>query len=332
MTSGDDDPLAIRLDRRARRQLGLLSSADLAEAGLTPRQIDHRHTAGLLIRVRRGVYRLPGVTPSWEQVLRAAIMAGPAGSVASHLAAARLHRLRGVDSEQLEITVTGHCRLAGVQVHQTVHLHGSDVTRLRSIPVTTAARTLCDLSGVVPVSVLGRAVDECLRGDLSLTALERCEARLRELGGPRQLTAIRELIESRRDGPELGDSPLEGRVLAWLREAGLPDPATQFRFRRGRRPDERFDLAYPDLCIAIELTGWYEHGKREALEHDQSRRNGHEIAGWMVLEFADRHSRSEVIETVTRAREAQQQRLAGVSGVSAVAGVAGLARLAAGEA
>ena len=309
----DPDPPAMRLDRLVRRQRGLLVTTDLTTVGLSRRQVERRKASGQLIPVRRGVYRLPGVAGSWEQALLAAVMVAPAGSAASHLAAARLHHLRGIASEQLEITSPNQCRLDGVRVHRSVHLPAADVTRIHSIAVTTTARTLCDLAGLVPISALGRALDECLRGALTLTALERSATRLADAGGRHRLAPILELLAARRTGPELGDSVLEGRVLAWLREADLPDPVTQYRFRRGKRPDDRIDLAYPDLKIAIELSGWYEHGKREALEHDQSRRNRHEVAGWMVLEFADRHSRSEVLETVTRAREAQLRRLSGLA-------------------
>ena len=297
------------IETPAARQLGLLTRDQLLGAGLTDRMIGTRVERGELVRVRSAVYRLAGASPTWEQCLLAAILAAPAGTVASHLAAARVWHLRGIDSDCLELTSPRRVQLRGVVTHKARSLIGPDVTQRRSIPVTTAARTLVDLSGIVPGAILGRALDEALRVDqTTLVAVERCAQRLASAHGRRSLRAIRVLLDDRRDGPELGDSPLETKILAWIREAGLPDPVTQYRLRLGGIP-LRLDAAYPDLRIAIEFQGWHEHGKRSAFEPDLTRRNMIGVDGWLLLEFAHRHTRAEVVETVRAARSTQATRL-----------------------
>jgi hypothetical protein len=148
---------------------------------------------------------------------------------------------------------------------------------------------------------------------VTLAQIRRCSDRLVVHHGPRRFGPIRDLVAARQAGPALGDSVLEGRLLAWLREAGLPDPVTQFRVSAGPKR-YRFDAAYPDLHIGIEMLGWYEHGKRSAMEPDLSRRNRIGIAGWLILEFAAHHSRSEIIDTIIDARAEQQARIGRLTG------------------
>lgn len=297
------------LEALAARQLGLLTLEQLLGSGLSARMIGTRVERGELIAVRRRVYRLAGARPTWEQCLLAAILAAPVGAVASHLAAARVWRMRGIDADLLEVSYLRRLQLDGVWTHRTRTLIPADVTQRGAIPVTTAARTLVDLSSVVPATILGRALDESVRADqTTLVAVDRCARRLRTAHRTRDLSVIRELIAERGDGPELGDSPLETKILAWIREAGLPDPETQYRVRLGGK-QRRLDAAYPDLRIAMEFNGWSEHGKRSALEPDLTRRNDIEVDGWLLLEFAHRHTRSEVVGTVRAARAAQATRL-----------------------
>ena len=298
------------LEVMASKQLGLVTTEQLGGLGLSTRKIAYRVEQGSMIRVRRGVYRLAGARPTWEQCLLAALLAAPTGSVASHLAAARIWRMRGINGEMFELTCTRDARLEGVVSHRAHDLARDDITRRGMVPVTAAARTLVDLSGVVPGGILGRALDEALRADqTTLVAVERCALRLLPAHGRRSLRSIRELITDRREGPELGDSPLESKILGWIRADGLPDPVTQYRlYLRGKQ--RRVDAAYPELRIAMEFNGWGEHGKRSAVGPDLTRRNAIEIDGWLLLEFADDHRRDEVITTVRAAREAQAMRFA----------------------
>jgi hypothetical protein len=294
------------LDRVASRQHGLVTRAQLHEAGLSARQVERAIARRALLPVRKGVHRLAGSRPTWEQCLHAAVLAAPEGAAASHFAAARLWGLRGLTTDCLELAAPGRVRLAGVFVHDRIRLPKRDVSKRQGIPVTTVARTLCDLASVVDPRVLGRALDEAVRsGQVTLAEVAACLARR---GSAYKVQPIRRLLADRAVGPALGESPLETKILRWLREGGLPDPKVQHRVRLAGR-ERRFDAAYPELHIAMEFHGWGEHGKRSAFEPDLTRRNEIEVAGWLLLEFADRHSKDEVIATVTAARAAQERRL-----------------------
>lgn len=72
-----------------------------------------------------------------------------------------------------------------------------------------------------------------------------------------------------------------------LQLAGLPLPQREYLFHKKRK--WRFDLAWPDLLIAVEVEGgiWTggRHVRGEGYEGDCEKYNEAQLAGWMVLRF-----------------------------------------------
>jgi predicted transcriptional regulator of viral defense system len=152
---------------------------------LSPDQVRHRLRAGRLEPVRRGVYRIAGTPVTWQPSLLAACLAVP-GAMASFRSAAALFGLDGFPPDVLEITVPGRrrTRLEGVIVHDSVVAGPEHASIATAIPVTSVARTLCDLTGVVPNWTVERAVDEARRRKLvTLGTLRVCSRRSRARGG-----------------------------------------------------------------------------------------------------------------------------------------------------
>jgi predicted transcriptional regulator of viral defense system len=301
-----DRPTLRALDDLAAAQHGLATRRQVLDH-LTARQIRAWVAGGRIVPVRPGVYRLAGAPESWEQRVLAACLS--TGGVASHRSAARLWRLDGVPSLRLEITLPlgQRVRLDGVVSHRSNRLDDRFVTRVDGVPATTAARTLVDLSAVVGPRTVEKAVDDALRRDLvSVLELRRCFDALAGRGR-RRCAWLRPILEARQPDYEPGDSALEVQVARWLGEAGLPEPAHQVGIlARGRR--YRIDLAYPDLRLGIELDGWAHHRTRSAFDNDRARGNDLELAGWTVLRFTSKSARSDVVDTVVRARQAATSR------------------------
>ena len=90
-------------------------------------------------------------------------------------------------------------------------------------------------------------------------------------------------------------SPLELRLLVLIRASGFPEPEPEYPFAKhlGRR--WRFDFAWPDLMLAVEVDGgaWVPGGGRHtrgagfAADHDKFNRAT--LLGWRVLRFTSRH-------------------------------------------
>lgn len=76
-------------------------------------------------------------------------------------------------------------------------------------------------------------------------------------------------------------------LLVQMPLAGLPKPQREFLFHKKRK--WRFDLAWPDLLIAVEVEGgiWTggRHVRGEGFEADCEKYNEAQLSGWMVLRF-----------------------------------------------
>jgi very-short-patch-repair endonuclease len=291
----------IEIAQHARTQHGLVSRRQ-ALMFLSAKQIERRLRVGALERVREGVYRVAGAPPTWLQSLLGACLAAGADAHASHHAAAQLWGFERFFPDGLEITIPTRrrVRLAGVRVHNTELPTAADITRQHGIPVSSPARTLRDLTAVVPSWVVEHAVDEALSRKLtSLAQLRRVAEPLQGRGRSR-CTVMRDILDRRSEAVEPGESPQEHRLARLLVREGLPRPVQQHQVRLGSRT-VRIDLAYPDARVAIEYDGWEFHSTRSAFDADRARANDLVLLGWDVLRFTSASSDSAIVETVRTA-------------------------------
>jgi hypothetical protein len=270
-------------------------------------QLEHLLSTGQLYRVRDGVYGVTGCPQSWRQQLLAACLAAGPGAVASFRAAAALWELEGFRSDLLEITVPWRRRRRhpGVIVHNTVVTGPGHTSSVARIPVTSVARTLCDLTAVAPFSMVRHALGDARRRRLvTLRQLERVFDTL-ATQGRRRSTVMRELLERERDGVDPGGSDKEVDVVRWLVAAGLPRPVQQYRIKLGKRTI-KVDAAYPDLKIAIEYDGWESHRQRDRFDDDRARDNALGRIGWLPLRYTSARTRQEIVVDVAAAIEERQ--------------------------
>jgi predicted transcriptional regulator of viral defense system len=200
------------LDALARAQHGLITRAQL-NLSTSLWEIESRLRRGLLLGVRPGVYRWPGVPQTWPQEVLAVCLSYGGATVASHRSAARLWALEGVPAQRLEVTIhaSRSGRMSGVVSHRGL-LAVSDMTQRLQVPATTIERTLIDLSSVVSDATLERAVDDALRqGHTTVMDLDR---RLQAMphGGSRRLRALRRLVAERGPGYQAGETDWEDRL------------------------------------------------------------------------------------------------------------------------
>ena len=284
----------------ARTQHGLVTTGQVRQL-VSAGQLEWLVRSARLEPVRRGVYRTAGTPATWLQMLMAACLARP-GSYASFRAAASLWGLEGFERGVLEITIPGasRARLQGVVVHESEVGGPRHVRERAHIPVSSPARTLCDLTAVVEPWVVEHAVDEALRRKLvSLRALAVVADELAGRGR-RRCTVMRRILERRVPGYEPGESEPERRIADVLVRAGLPAPVPQYVVHvRGRR--RRIDLCYPAERIAIEYDGWDFHRGRRAFDADRARGNDLVILGFQLLRFTSQSSDQTIVDTVSAA-------------------------------
>lgn len=80
--------------------------------------------------------------------------------------------------------------------------------------------------------------------------------------------------------------------LALIRSAGFPNPEVEYRFHPTRR--WRFDIAWPDKMLAIEIEGgaWIagRHNRPAGYIKDMDKYNEAALLGWRVLRYTPQQS------------------------------------------
>jgi hypothetical protein len=148
----------------------------------------------------------------------AAVKACGPGAVLSHYAAAAHWGMVAWDGRYPEVTAPRHARHRGIRTHRSV-LAAEDITRHRTIPITTPARTLVALSSVLPYKPLRRAARQArsLRLVNLRWVLEACDR-----AGPRRGT--RNLAQILATGIPPTRSELEDAFLDLCAQGGLQPP------------------------------------------------------------------------------------------------------------
>jgi very-short-patch-repair endonuclease len=239
----------------AGRAHGVVTRAELREAGLTAAEIKSRIASRYLIPVHRGVFRVGHQAPSIEARYMAAVKAcGERSLLAGRAAAHLLHLLKRPPSLP-EVLCATERRVRGIRTHRVRPSELTDRTMWRRIPVTTVQRTIVDLAAVLDEDELARAVRHHIRPG----PVEQILARRHNWPGARKL---RRVIW----GAPVTLSRLEKRFLDRLRTAGLPQPETN------RRIGNRYvDCRWPEHRLTVELDSYRYHGTRYAWEQDHER-------------------------------------------------------------
>jgi very-short-patch-repair endonuclease len=290
-----------RIAPLASQQHGLITRSQLLEV-ISANTLERWVRARRLEPLYRSISRIAGVPDSWRQRLLAVCLAAGPEAYASFRSAAALHGFERFDEQELEITHFGHrpSAIAGALIHESAVFDRTHLSKIDGIPVTSVARTLCDLTAIVRPWMVERVVDEALRRkSVTLERLARIAEDL-EGRGRHKCTVMREILEHRVQGYHPGDSDPEKRIADLLVRAGLPEPTKEHPVRlRGK--NYRIDLCYPQQRIAIEYDSWGFHNGRQAFDDDRARGNDLVLLGFDVLRFTSRSGDQSIVDTVAAA-------------------------------
>ncbi len=274
----------------AERQMGLVTRANLAEAGVTDGVRRGLVRRGELVPAGRSVYRIGGVAPTSRQILLGACL--DTGGAVSHRSAAWLRSVDGFAATS-PVEVMVERPLAGgsfpqVRVHTTTWLPPDDVVEVDGIPCLGVPRTLLSLASLVPhelsYDVVRGAVDEAIR--LRLATDPWIWWRLERLrrSGRNGVTVLESILATRAAG-EVTESWLEREAIRVIRAAGLPIPVCQARIGPRGSFVARVDFLYPDQMLVIEVSGHRWHRSKEQTVADAARRRRLSLLGYTVLEY-----------------------------------------------
>jgi hypothetical protein len=271
---------------RARTMLGLLTTSQLDELGISRQQRRTLVARGTLVPLAPGVFRHCAWSGSWRTSVLAAVLAAGDGAVASHLTAGALSRLEGVRPREIEVTVPHprHLSSALATVHRSRDLVAAQVDTTTAIPRTTAARTLLDIAPRCTESELESMLDHAERRGIVWRPHLRWRLDQLARHGRAGVPALRELLD-RTEGRPLGDSWLEQEALRLITRAGLPVPRCQVKLRKQGGGIARVDLFWDEARLVVELDGHATHATRRARQAGAERTARLRLQGWEVVTF-----------------------------------------------
>jgi len=234
----------------AARQHGVVTTAQLLDAGVGRRTIARRVDRGWLVALHRGVYQVGPVAARHGREM-AAVLAIGEGAALSHQSAAAIWGFMRAPHGDVHVTVArrGRRSRTGIRVHQTLSLKAAVHNGL---PVTTPARTLADLARVLTTDELTRAKEQAHILGLVIPGEDRF--------------------------PEFTRSEAERRLKTLCKAADLPIPMTNARVA-----GHEVDAFWPAQRLVVEIDGWRYHRTRAAFERDRRKDAALQAAGYRVV-------------------------------------------------
>ena len=248
----------------ATAQHGVVSRAQLRRAGYTAPEIDNRLRTGRLLLLYRGVYAVGHRPPSQHARAMAAVLACGPKAALSHRSAAALWQMGLRWRTPLEVSAPSAHQIPGVLTHRC---RAVEATREFGIPVTTPARTLLDLAGIVDDATLVRAANEArlagrLPQDEFAALTNRIPKRIKRLLAPPGAPTR---------------SAFEDAFLRFVHRYGLPLPEVNQRVA-----GHEVDILWRHERLIVELDGRTYHDEH-AFERDRERDADLQAAGHRVV-------------------------------------------------
>lgn len=282
----DRDPAWVdaRIAELAAVQHGVVALRQLLAEGIHSGAIYHRVRCGRLHRLHRGVFAVGHVRITREGRWMAAVLALGDDAVLSHVTAAALWKLRPSAAISIHLTVpavAGRRKRPGIVVHRCRTLRPGDTTHVDGIRVTSVARTLLDVAGMLAPGPLERAVEESLI--LRLFDMRAVRGLIDADPTRPGARALERIITTIHDEPSITRSDLEALMRDLCDAAGLPRPELNAIVE-----GDEVDFFWREQRLIVETDGHATHGTRAAFERDRARDARLAMLGYRVVRFTHR--------------------------------------------
>jgi very-short-patch-repair endonuclease len=263
----------------ATRQHGRVARRQLLAAGVHRDAVARRVRSGLLLPGARGIYRVAHAPPTrFGKEMEASLACGPGALIGHRSATAIYGFLPYPAAANVWVTVTKArgTGFDGIILRRTGCLDPAEVRLIGWLPLTSPARTLVDLAGVVEEERLEQAVAAALQRSVTMPELRRQLARS---NGRRGAKALRRLLDGKA-APAHTKSEAELRMLSLVRRSGLPEPEVNVWVGR-----YLVDFYWPDHDLVAEFDGYAFHSDFRSFRRDRERSNTLQLMGITVLRF-----------------------------------------------
>jgi hypothetical protein len=243
---------------------------------------------------------------SRQTILRAALLACGEGAVISHGTAAGFHGLWDKPPLLIDVTVPVEAgrKMDGIRCRRCRYPQPDEVEVIHGIAVTTVARTLVDLAGMVGISTLKKTAGRAaIRRKLDLDALDLAVHNAKRRRGLRSLELA--LLPYRTKDGKVPDvrSDFETLILPDLLDLGLSRPGCNVWLHiEGERL--MVDFFWEKQRVVVETDGRETHETPEAFQADRRRDQFLAADGYRVLRVTWHQihgEREAVLDRVSRA-------------------------------
>src|SRR5215213_4487204 len=255
--------------------LRILRVEQLRAAGLTAEAIEYRVRQGRLQRLWRGVYLVGPARAGPLSLAHGAVSSFAGVAYVDALWACFVHGFARAPDLPVDVLVVSGTRepRERVRIHRSRTVESRDLGKAGGIRVVSPARailgsaetaSLIQLEALIADAFAARAVT-----DRQLDELAARAGRSKAAGKLRLL---------RQDGVRLTRSEAERILRRLLRQAGLPQPETNYAIGRYFA-----DFAWPRHRLVVEFDGFATHGHKQAFGPDRNRGGKITAKGWSVM-------------------------------------------------
>jgi very-short-patch-repair endonuclease len=272
-------PVESEIARIAGGQDNVIRLDQLQTAGMSRKALQRRVAAGEYQRLHLAVYLVGPAPPSFSALARAAAFAAGRGAIVNLTAAAILLKLRpepSGDVVPIDVVVDGRCprQRPGIVVHRST-IVPVEFGYVRGIPVTSPARTICDLAACQPMHEIEQLLIDARRARcVTDTQLYAVLDRVPHRKGHGAVRAL--LADEMEEG--YSRSAAERRLRKLINQANLPVPIYNHKVR-----GLLVDADWPRLKFIVEVDGRKDHGTPWAFENDRLRDQILAAAGYTVI-------------------------------------------------
>lgn len=269
-------------------QFGVATAGQLIGAGISRNSIARAAEKGSLVRILPGLYRLAGQPMAFETRAMAAQLHFGARAFLDGTTAGAIHGLRSMPRSLIMVTTAGRLhRIAPpwIRASTTTVVIDGDIVWHNGFRVAHPRRALLTLAGQFNAHRYERAAEDAWhRGLVTPEEISDYLDHVRRPGLAGVAIVDRWLAAAlpRRRPSQSG---LEVDALVAIRGAGLPEPERQYPIRLPSGELIHFDLAWPDVLLAVEPGHTWWHGGDLRTRADAARDRACGELGWQVMRF-----------------------------------------------
>jgi very-short-patch-repair endonuclease len=279
-------------------QENVIHRHQLLAAGLGRGAIAHSAKAGSLHLLHRAVYLIGHAPPTQRGRAWAALLAAGGGAVASHRTAAELWGILPPSGRAPEVSVVARNPgvRPGITIHRTIDIPPWQIRDMDGLPITSPARTVCDLAGTEPTNDVEHALQEA-RVHHNLTDAQ-LNAVIRHTPTKKGAAFIRRLL-NHEDDRGYTRSKAERILRGHLKRAGLEQPLSNQHLH-----GHLVDFVWREQRLVVEVDGYDTHCDRQAFERDRRRDQILIAAGYRVIRITWRQLTLEPLAVIARIAQA----------------------------